>query len=723
MINATIRKVTGLALSFVIVAAFSGLTHAQNPSFDDGKFVFFINGVNVQVPTIDGTVTNDPAGVEGNKVFEIAYADWSEQGFRWPSNGPEATVGVDASGAVGQSYGESDTLYIRIWSDSSNFGQNDFIAFFDTENGGSLGDDLPFRARWYIPNYARNEQWHEFAIPLPPATTAGFDSMNAGVDINGDSLTVEVDTLMQYWGYGGAWAASDAAGCFDATLDCWQEFQWNSVKYFGRHVDHASGGGSVYIDYMSIGIPPEDLVDEAPAAVTGLQVSNASGVNTVAWSASPSAGGYNVYFSESEITDVSADGVALLGAVAFDATTSYDHTIEAPHPDLASNFTAYYAVTAVSNFGSESAVAAGTISADVNSATHYVVELGSEAIDAAFDAVNNTGVVPSGETMAGFFPDSYVPFTIDANRKIIENGGGGDDDADISGQFWIGYGGELNELIVYAEINDDALNFSPGSVGAGAEWPYDNWEMGLGNYSPESFIIGSTHGTYFRGEDPDYQFRAGLRSGEDAPFIFATGLNDFVPFSATIGDTSDTGYRLLTFIDTFELTKTEDMDDEFVFPESDEVATYPINIALNDNDNGTSRDTQVSWSLNAGGDNWWNNPTRFQVVAFVGANKVPAGVSNEEGSKSELTFELEQNYPNPFNPTTNIRFTLANATDVTLEVYNLLGQKVATLLQNEKMTAGQHSHNFDAASLASGMYMYRISTPNFVQSRKMMLIK
>ncbi len=722
MINATIRKVTGLALSLVIVAAFSGHTHAQNPSFDDGKFVFFINGVNVQVPTIDGTVTNDPAGVEGNKVFEIAYADWSEQGFRWPSNGVEGTVGVDASGAVGQSYGESDTLYIRIWSDSSNFGQNDFIAFFDTENGGSLGDDLPFRARWYIPNYARNEQWWDFAIPLPPATTAGFDSMNAGVDINGDSLTVEVDTLMQYWGYGGAWAASDAAGCFDTALDCWQEFQWNSVKYFGRHVDHASGGGSVYIDYMSIGVPPEDLVDEAPAAVTGLEVTNDAGVNTVAWSASAGAGGYNVYFSESEITDVSADGVALLGPVAFDATTSYDHTIEAPHQDLASNFTAYYAVTAVSNFGSESAVSAGMISADVNTATHYVVELSSEAVDAVFDAID-TETMPTGETLASFFPDTYVPFTIDADRKIIENGGGGDDDADISGQFWIGYGGELNELIIYAEISDDALNFSPIAAAAGAEWPYDNWEMGLGNYSPESFIIGSTHGTYFRGEDPDYQFRAGMRSGEDPPFIFASGLNDFVPFSATIGETNDTGYRLLTFIDTFELTKTEDMDDEFVFPESDEVATYPMNIALNDNDNGTSRDTQVSWSLNAGGDNWWNNPTRFQVVAFVGANKVVATNNEDEGSKSELTFELEQNYPNPFNPTTNIRFTLANATDVTLEVYNLLGQKVATLLQNEKMTAGQHSHNFDASSLSSGMYLYKISTPNFVQSRKMMLIK
>jgi hypothetical protein len=66
---------------------------------------------------------------------------------------------------------------------------------------------------------------------------------------------------------------------------------------------------------------------------------------------------------------------------------------------------------------------------------------------------------------------------------------------------------------------------------------------------------------------------------------------------------------------------------------------------------------------------------------------------------------------------------LAAAENVTLEVYNMLGQKVATLLQGERMAAGNHMQRFDASSLASGMYVYRISTPNFVQSRTMMLIK
>lgn len=98
-------------------------------------------------------------------------------------------------------------------------------------------------------------------------------------------------------------------------------------------------------------------------------------------------------------------------------------------------------------------------------------------------------------------------------------------------------------------------------------------------------------------------------------------------------------------------------------------------------------------------------------------------VSNEEEIGTVETFRLEQNYPNPFNPTTNIRFSLPNAADVTLTVYNVLGQKVATLLNNSKFTQGSHDIAFDARNLASGVYIYRIEAGAFSQSRKMMLIK
>ncbi|MBO6792864.1 MAG: T9SS type A sorting domain-containing protein [Balneolaceae bacterium] len=94
---------------------------------------------------------------------------------------------------------------------------------------------------------------------------------------------------------------------------------------------------------------------------------------------------------------------------------------------------------------------------------------------------------------------------------------------------------------------------------------------------------------------------------------------------------------------------------------------------------------------------------------------------NEFGIPSE--FALKQNYPNPFNPSTNINFALPQSSKVTLTVYDMLGRKVATLLNGSEMPAANHSVQFDASALASGMYIYRIEAGSFVSTRKMMLIK
>jgi len=85
-------------------------------------------------------------------------------------------------------------------------------------------------------------------------------------------------------------------------------------------------------------------------------------------------------------------------------------------------------------------------------------------------------------------------------------------------------------------------------------------------------------------------------------------------------------------------------------------------------------------------------------------------------------FSLKQNYPNPFNPSTVIEYSIPQTTNVKLEVFNSLGQKVADLV-NEKVTAGVHSVNFDASGLSSGVYFYKFTTKDFTAAKKMIVLR
>ena len=92
------------------------------------------------------------------------------------------------------------------------------------------------------------------------------------------------------------------------------------------------------------------------------------------------------------------------------------------------------------------------------------------------------------------------------------------------------------------------------------------------------------------------------------------------------------------------------------------------------------------------------------------------------------TFELHQNYPNPFNPSTTISFTMPAASPVSLNIYNMLGQKVKTLINDSVLSPGTHEirwdgHDDEERQVSSGIYIYRICTSNEIKARKMVLIK
>lgn len=114
--------------------------------------------------------------------------------------------------------------------------------------------------------------------------------------------------------------------------------------------------------------------------------------------------------------------------------------------------------------------------------------------------------------------------------------------------------------------------------------------------------------------------------------------------------------------------------------------------------------------------------TNVALAAFDMSNAFGVSTSTEYTDELVESFDLAQNYPNPFNPTTSIRFELPASEFVNLTVYNMLGQPVATLV-NQQLAAGAHQVQFNALDLSSGTYIYRIQAGSFVSSKRMMLVK
>ncbi|MFH0960404.1 MAG: YCF48-related protein, partial [Pseudomonadota bacterium] len=101
------------------------------------------------------------------------------------------------------------------------------------------------------------------------------------------------------------------------------------------------------------------------------------------------------------------------------------------------------------------------------------------------------------------------------------------------------------------------------------------------------------------------------------------------------------------------------------------------------------------------------------------------GVVSVEEPRDEphpMTIRLEQNYPNPFNSSTNIQFRIHNTAHVNLKVFNILGQEIATLV-DEEVSAGVHSASWSSGKASSGVYIYRMQTGNIILSQKMVLLK
>jgi len=143
----------------------------------------------------------------------------------------------------------------------------------------------------------------------------------------------------------------------------------------------------------------------------------------------------------------------------------------------------------------------------------------------------------------------------------------------------------------------------------------------------------------------------------------------------------------------------------FIYAAPDSVLTdtlYSVGNSVNGNGNPTF--------------DQWNFGENFVIKVYDNP------VIVEDNGLQPIDFALYQNYPNPFNPTTHLQYIIGSEQFVTLKVYDVLGNEVATLV-NENKIAGEYQVEFSANGLTSGIYFYKLETENFVASKKMILLK
>lgn len=114
------------------------------------------------------------------------------------------------------------------------------------------------------------------------------------------------------------------------------------------------------------------------------------------------------------------------------------------------------------------------------------------------------------------------------------------------------------------------------------------------------------------------------------------------------------------------------------------------------------------------------NNHQYSGFWYVYKADIGTPVENEETFPTE--FKLQQNYPNPFNPSTMIKFSVPERSNVLIKIYDILGGEVATIV-NEEIEAGWYTRVFNATGYSTGVYIYRMQAGNYTQTRKMLLIK
>jgi len=431
-----------------------------------------------------------------------------------------------------------------------------------------------------------------------------------------------------------------------------------------------------------------NLDTEAPAAVTNVSALAGAGHNIVTWADVDGEEGetYTVYASMSPISDLNDPTVDVLVAGALEGSPSVLHYLYAPTDDAEVSY--YYAVVCTD-------------------ASANVGEPGFSP-----DAYTNTalGIPTIAITTPAFVADGFLdewdgvdPFIIGQPNSwgVSSIWGVVDDNNDASAELYFAVDDDY--LYIGANVLDDV--YTPWVEGEGNWYEHDAFELFFGLYDQ----AGPRHPYMTRGDEPDYKLVfhndhvtrdndgwVDMADDGDENYYFEDFGSDYV-FEARVSLDS------MAFAGGFE-------DARFYPAEGMRIIMEPI---IHDND-GDWQGNVMSSPNNM--DNAW------QTTAVWSHTFTSGSATSVDDAVTPATYSLSANYPNPFNPSTVINYEIAQSEHVKLTVFNVLGQEVVTLVNNVQQ-AGAHEIQFQAGSLASGIYMYRLEAGNFTSTQKMILMK